>query len=118
MKKLFRLSSLGILLASPTVPAAMQAAAVAQSQPAAEAAVAPLPAAVWTRQSAQALLAYIEGIGAEGLTPAAYAPDRLRAAIAARSDAQIASAATDSFLRLAADLSGGATPAAPASNGS
>lgn len=110
MKKLFRLSSLGILLASPTVPAAMQAA-VAQSQPAPEVAVAPLPAAVWTRESAQALLAYIEGIGAEGLSPAAYAPDRLREAIAARSDALIASAATDSFLRLAADLSGGATPA-------
>jgi murein L,D-transpeptidase YcbB/YkuD len=112
MKKLLRLSSLGILLASPTVPAVMQAAANAQSQPAAEVAVAPLPAAAWTRQSAQALLAYIDAVGAEGLNPAAYAPDRLRQAIAARNDAQIASAATDSFLRLAADLSGGATPAA------
>ncbi|HEX8193989.1 MAG TPA: L,D-transpeptidase family protein [Allosphingosinicella sp.] len=112
MKKLVRLSSLGILLASPTVPAAMQAAAVAQSQPVAEVAAAPLPAAVWTRESAQSLLAYIEAVGAEGLSPAAYAPDRLRQAIAARNDAQIASAATDSFLRLAADLSGGATPSA------
>ncbi|HEX8643019.1 MAG TPA: L,D-transpeptidase family protein [Allosphingosinicella sp.] len=110
MTKLFRLSSLGILLASPTVPAAMQTAALAQAQPAAEAAVAPLPAAVWSRDSAQALLSYVEGVGAEGLNPAAYNPGRLRDAIAARSDSLIASAATDSFLRLAADLSGGATP--------
>jgi murein L,D-transpeptidase YcbB/YkuD len=111
MTKLFRLSSLGILLASPTLPAAMQTAAVAQSQPAAEAPVAPLPAAVWSRESARALLAYVEGIGAEGLNPAAYNPGRLREAIESRSDSLIASAATDSFLRLAADLSGGATPA-------
>jgi len=112
MNKLLRLSSLGILLASPTLPAAMQTAAIAQVQPAAPAAVAPLPAAIWTRDSAQALLAYIEGVDAEGLRPAAYGPDRLRDAIASRSDASIAAAATDSFLRLAADLSGGATPSA------
>src|SRR4028118_39131 len=73
MKKLFRLSSLGILLASPAVPVAMQAA-VAQSQPAAEVAVAPLPAAVWTRESAHAPLSYIQGVGPEGLTPGAPPP--------------------------------------------
>jgi murein L,D-transpeptidase YcbB/YkuD len=88
----------------------LQTAAVAQSQPAAEAVVAPLPAAAWTRQSAQALLTYIEGIGAEGLSPAAYAPDKLREAIASRNEAAISAAATDSFLRLGAALSGGATP--------
>lgn len=111
MKKLVRLSSLGVLLASPSIPAALQTAAVAQSQPAAPVAAAPLPAAtVWTRESAQALLSYIEGVGAEGLTPSTYAPDRLREAIASRSDIAISSAATDSFLRLATALSGGATP--------
>jgi murein L,D-transpeptidase YcbB/YkuD len=107
MNKLFRLSSLGILLASPTVPVAMEGAASAQVQPAVQVPAPPLPAAIWTRDTAQALLAYVDGVGAEGLNPAAYGPDRLRAAIASGDDAQIASTATDTFLRLANDLSGG-----------
>jgi murein L,D-transpeptidase YcbB/YkuD len=107
MNKIFRLSSLALLLASPTVPVAMDAAAIAQVQPAVAAPLAPQPAAIWTRDTAQALLAYVEGIGAEGLTSASYAPDRLREAIAARDDTRIASAATDTFLSLATDLSGG-----------
>ncbi|HWH23036.1 MAG TPA: hypothetical protein VNT25_07105, partial [Allosphingosinicella sp.] len=75
MHKLFRLSALGVLLASPTFPVAMQSAAFAQEQPAAaQAPVAPLPAAVWTRDAAQALLQYVEGVGAEGLDPARYNP--------------------------------------------
>ena len=108
MNKLFRLSSLGIVLASPTVPTAMEAAAIAQPQPVIQAPVAPLPAAIWTRSAAEALLAYIEGVGAEGLSPAAYGPDRLRSAIAGGGEGAMAAAATDAFLRLAADLSGGA----------
>ena len=111
MNKFFRLSSLGMLLATPTLPAALPTAAIAQSQPAAEVPVAPMPAAVWSRETAQALLDYVEAIGAEGLNAASYGPDRLRNAIASGSDALIASAATDTFLRLATDLSGGATPA-------
>jgi murein L,D-transpeptidase YcbB/YkuD len=108
MNKLFRLSSLGILLASPTVPAALDSAAIAQDQPAAQVAPAPAPAAVWTRDTAQALLAYAEGIGAEGLDPDSYRPERLRSAIASGDEAQMAEAASDTFLRLANDLSGGA----------
>jgi murein L,D-transpeptidase YcbB/YkuD len=114
MKKLFRLSSLGILLASPTVPIAMQTAAVAQSQPveAADAQRVAVPAPVWTRATARALLSYVEGVAAEGLNPAAYGPDRLREAIASGNDSLVSAAATDSFLRLATHLSGGATPSA------
>jgi murein L,D-transpeptidase YcbB/YkuD len=108
MHKLIRLSSLGILLASPTVPVAMETAALAQAQPAAQAPVAPLPAALWTRQAAEALLAYVDGVGAEGLDPADYGPERLRGAIASGDEGSMAAVATDVFLRLASDLSGGA----------
>ncbi|HEX8655469.1 MAG TPA: L,D-transpeptidase family protein [Allosphingosinicella sp.] len=108
MNKLFRLSSLGILLASPTVPAALDSAAIAQDQPAAQVAPAPAPAAVWTRATAEALLSYAEGVGAEGLDPDSYRPDRLRSAIASGDEAGMAEAASDTFLRLANDLSGGA----------
>jgi len=107
MHKLFRLSALGAVLASPTLPVAMETAANAQVQPIAPAPVAPLPAAVWTRPAAEALLAYVEGVGAEGLDPATYGPDRLRSAISSGDDGAIATAATDAFLRLASDLSGG-----------
>jgi murein L,D-transpeptidase YcbB/YkuD len=109
MNKLFRLSSLGILLASSAFALGAGSAASAQEQPAAVATpAAPLPAVSWSRDSAQALLAYVEGIGAEGLDPSSYGPDRLRSAIQSRDEAQIGSAATDMFLRLATDLSGGA----------
>jgi murein L,D-transpeptidase YcbB/YkuD len=107
MNKLFRLSTLAALLASPTAPVAMGTAAFAQPQPLVQ--VPPVPQPVlWTRPAAEALLAYVEGVGAEGLKPAAYGPDRLSRAIAARDEGAMASAATDIFLRLASDLSGGA----------
>ena len=108
MHKLFRLSPLGVLLASAAVPAAIESVAFAQTQPAGQATVAPLPTAAWTRAAAQALLAYVDGVGAEGLNPSDYGPDRLRTALASRDEALIGSAATDIFLRLATDLSGGA----------
>lgn len=108
MNKLFRLTSLGIFLASPTFPVALESAALAQTQPIPPvAAPAPVPAAVWTRPAAEALLAFIDGVGAEGLDPADYGPDRLRGAIQANNDVLLASVATDSFLRLATDFSGG-----------
>ena len=108
MNKLFRLPTLGALLASATLPMALQGAAVAQNQPAVQTPAAPLPSVAWTRDAAQSLLAYVEGVGAEGLDPDDYSPARLREAIASRDDAQIGTAATDTFLRLATDLSGGA----------
>ncbi|HEX8526063.1 L,D-transpeptidase family protein [Allosphingosinicella sp.] len=107
MIKLFRISALGLALASPTLPAAMQTAAFAQPQPVAQVPPVPQPA-VWSRRAAEALLAYVEAIGEEGLDPAAYRPERLRQAIAARDEGAMAMAATDIFLRLASDLSGGA----------
>jgi murein L,D-transpeptidase YcbB/YkuD len=109
MNKFLRLSSLAMLLASPAFPVAIGTAAHAQVDPAV---VAAQPTAAWTREAARSLLSYVEGVDAEGLNPSAYAPERLRSAIASGDEAQIGSAATDTFLRLAGDLSGGSTPAA------
>jgi len=58
----------------------------------------------WTRSAAQDLLDYVGKVDAEGLEPADYGPDRLRAALAATDDAALAAAATDTFLRLSSDL--------------
>jgi murein L,D-transpeptidase YcbB/YkuD len=62
----------------------------------------------WSRDSAQELLAYVEQIGQEGLSPSDYGPDRLRAAIAGNDDAALTQVATPIFIRLVQDLSGGA----------
>jgi L,D-transpeptidase YcbB len=113
MTRALRLSALVLLLASPTMPGAMQTALApspdasqlglqrVQPQPPAA------PAASWTRGAAQELLRYVEGIGQEGLSPASYSPDRLRAAIAGNNEAQLNSVAGPIFMQLAADLSGG-----------
>ena len=116
MKSSVKLLLVTATLASPTMPGAIQTAALAQNatpatgQPAA--APAPTPPAptvqVWRREAAQELLAYVDGIDEEGLDPAAYNPDRLRAALATGDDAAIAPVATQLFLRLTRDLSGGA----------
>ena len=120
MKRSVKLLLLTATLASPTMPGAIQTAARAQNAPApaatqpsatTPATPAPPPAPtvqVWRREAARELLSYVEDIGTEGLDPAAYNPDRLRAAIDTGDDAAIAPVATQTFLRLARDLSGGA----------
>jgi len=110
MTRPFRLSALVLLLASPTMPGAIQTAALAQGQPepGAQALVpAPVPAPAWRRETAQELLLYVEGIGQEGLSPAGYSADRLRAAIAGDDEAALTALASEIFLKLAVDLSGG-----------
>ena len=111
MTRSFKLSAMLLALASPTMPGAIQTAAFAQSTPAAAVpappAAVPAPAPVWRRSAAEELLAYLEGVDAEGLVPAAYTPDRLRAALASGDDAELTPVATQVFLRLTADLSGG-----------
>src|SRR5687767_1816528 len=56
----------------------------------------------WTRGAAEELLGYIDSAGDEGLLPADYAPDALRAALGGRDEVALDRAATDSFLRLSA----------------
>ena len=117
MTRFFRLSALGLLLASPTMPGATQAAASAQSQQRpssqlpvpvpAPPALAPAPQPVWQRAAAEELLRYVGRVHEEGLDPASYGPDRLRAALAGGDEAALTRVATEIFLRLTADLSGG-----------
>ncbi len=120
MTRYFRLSALALLLASPTMPGAIQTAAFAQAQsaqsPTAEprleyqspvAAPAPVQAAMWRPAAAQELLRYVEAVGQEGLDPAAYSPDQLREALAGGDPAELTRIANQIFLRLTADLSGG-----------
>lgn len=115
MVKLFRIMLLGLLLASPTVPGPVQSGALAQPNvrlPYDLPLVEPVPAAapVWRSSAAEELLAFVEGIGAEGLDPAAYEPERLRAAISDGDVAALTTIANSVFLRLVRDLNGGAVP--------
>jgi murein L,D-transpeptidase YcbB/YkuD len=115
-----RLSLFAIALASPTMPGAIQTAAFAQQAPTnllpsgpPPAAVptlnvpAPAPAPTWQRAAAEALYRYVEAIGQEGIDPAGYDPDRLRAAIDSGDDMELNAVATPLFARLVGDLSGG-----------
>ena len=121
MMRSVRLSLIAIALASPTMPGAIQAAARAQ-QPPIDLLPPPVPtqgqqqqptpqppmlAPTWTRGAAEELYRYIQAIGQEGLDPAAYDPQRLRAAIDSGDDAQLNAVAGQLFTRLVADLSGG-----------
>jgi len=115
MTRSLRLSLLAALLASPTMPGAIQTAARAQAQPEAPPPAGgmtalnpqPEPPGNWRRETAQELLRYVERVGQEGLDPADYGPDRLRAAIAGNNEGALSAVATPIFLRLVADLSGG-----------
>jgi murein L,D-transpeptidase YcbB/YkuD len=114
MTRPFRNGALALLLASPTMPGAIQTAALAQAQPRLVTQPVPVatppvaaPAPVWRRETAEELLRYVDAIAAEGLDPGAYSTERLRAAIASGDEAGITSVASPIFLRLAADLSGG-----------
>ena len=88
-------------------PARVQppAAAPAVQQPALPAAEpAPLPPPLWNVQDAQALLAFIQGIGKEGLDPADYDPNGLATALSGGDPMALSQVATDRFNRLSSDL--------------
>jgi murein L,D-transpeptidase YcbB/YkuD len=68
------------------------------------------PVQQWGLADAAALLAVIEGIGAEGLLPADYRPDLLRAALARGAGPALDEAASTSFGWLVEDLRDGRTP--------
>lgn len=71
---------------------------------------APVVLPSWQVADAQALLGIIEGIEAEGLIPADYQPQELRAAIAAGPGPALDEQAGRSFSWLAEDLRDGRTP--------
>ncbi len=70
----------------------------------------PANTAEWTVPAAEELLGFVEEVGAEGLDPADYAPEKLRRAIATADPAALRTVATDIFLRLSADLALGHIP--------
>jgi murein L,D-transpeptidase YcbB/YkuD len=68
------------------------------------------PVMQWPVAHASKLLQVVEGVEAEGLKPADYKPDELRAAIAAGAGAQLDEAASRTFTWLVEDLRDGRTP--------
>jgi len=64
----------------------------------------------WPVAHARSLLAVVEGIAAEGLKPADYRPEQLRAAIAAGPGTLLDEAASRTFTWLVEDLRDGRTP--------
>jgi murein L,D-transpeptidase YcbB/YkuD len=64
----------------------------------------------WPEEQARALLAVVEGIGAEGLDPRDYRPVDLRAALAAGAGPQLDGVASQIFTWLVEDLRDGRTP--------
>jgi murein L,D-transpeptidase YcbB/YkuD len=107
-------SFIALLALGAALPALAQsgAPAPATAQPAAQAPVvqpappAPPLLANWKRDEARDLLAFIEGIGAEGLDPADYGADRLRAAIEEGGE-DLDRTASATFNKVASDLSFG-----------
>ncbi len=64
----------------------------------------------WSADHAAALLGVVEGMAAEGLDPADYRPDALRAAIATGPGAELDQLASETFSWLVEDLRDGRTP--------
>jgi hypothetical protein len=100
--------------AQPTAPATPATREVTTT----EIVPAEVPIRNWTLGDAQALLATIKGIDAEGLYPADYKPQDLTAAIAAGPGPALDDVASRSFDWLAEDLRDGRTPWTAASSGS
>jgi murein L,D-transpeptidase YcbB/YkuD len=73
-------------------------------QQAVQATPAPQSPMLWDLANAQALLRYIQQIGAEGLNPADYDPDGLQAAIQSGNFYTMSAAALDRFDRVSSDL--------------
>src|SRR3954468_206324 len=108
-----------LLLLSAAVPAAAQNAAKPTTPasahptcPPAPRMAAPLPpppivvAGHWSKRDAGDLLAFVQGIGEEGLDLADYGPEMLNQALASEGPA-LDSIATQTFLKVASDLSFG-----------
>lgn len=128
MHRLFRYTAVSVLLATAVMPAAAQLKTgekpTADQVATGEAPATPISEAEtvyrglsgtmvprkWTKAAAQDLLTYIGRSGEEGLSPEDYAPRNLQAALQAGDQNAIDRAATDSFLKLSADLALGNVP--------
>ena len=113
-----------VVTKTQTKPAAPKAAPRPAGTPASAASAVPvaspfeveqpesLPVAQWTLDDAQALLAAIKGIGADGLFARDYQPAALTAQIAKGEGPELDTLASHLFLWLAEDLRDGRTPIA------
>jgi murein L,D-transpeptidase YcbB/YkuD len=90
-----------------TVPASQDPMAPLPPAEGAVPAIEELPPPLWQVSDAQDLLAYIIGIGSEGLDPADYDPAGLNLAIRSGNTRVLAQAATDRFNRVSSDLAFG-----------
>lgn len=122
MQKTYRLSVVTLLLAASAMPALAQikpgerpteqqveageapATPIDESEKALRALQNPAAATIWSQAAARELLAFVDRVGEEGLDPADYQPERLRAALAGNDETTLRLAATDTFLRLSSDL--------------
>ncbi|HUG45324.1 MAG TPA: L,D-transpeptidase family protein, partial [Sphingomicrobium sp.] len=82
--------------APAAAPMQVEAPAVEEGQPA--------PKPMWSVANARELLAFIRGIGSEGLDPAYYDPKGLEAALTGGDPLKLSEVATDRFNRLSSDL--------------
>ena len=89
---------------APAPPQAQPAPVPGPPQQAQALPPAPLPPAMWDPASVQALVAYINGIGAEGLNPADYDAAGLEAAMATGNPISVSEAATQRFNLVSSDL--------------
>ena len=83
---------------------------VVQPLPGAMDELAVTPAVHWPMAEADALLAFVRGIGAEGLDPADYRPEALQAALAMGESPELDALAGEIFTWLVEDLRDGRTP--------
>jgi L,D-transpeptidase YcbB len=97
--------AVALFCAAPVLPAAAQAQAAEPAQPVEAPVVqAPIEQANWSVANARELLAFIQGIGKEGLDPAYYDPQGLEAALTSGDPLKLSEVATDRFNRLSSDL--------------
>ena len=90
--------------ALPFIAQAQQPAPAAQQPAVAAPQPAPLPPPLWSPRDSQELLAYIQGIGREGLDPADYDPAGLALALRGGDPLALSTASTDRFNKVASDL--------------
>jgi murein L,D-transpeptidase YcbB/YkuD len=95
---------------TPAAPPAATASPVKPANPAATPVPVAEPVLPWSRGDAEALLQVITDIGAEGLFPADYKPEELRAAIDAGTGPALDEVASRSFTWLVQDMRDGRTP--------
>ena len=118
MIRTFRTGALALLLASPPCRRDPDRRRFAQAERAGAQRPRPQPrpgrtaragpaAGPLARRRGRGAAALYRGVGQEGLDPASYAPDRLREALAGGDPAALNPVASQTFLRLVTDLSGG-----------